>query len=51
MTDTTGPRECKFCGHIYVKPCDGEDPACGNRPHAEAAKESAKLSKEPDPAK
>ena len=23
------PRECTACGHVYVKPCDGE-PSCPN---------------------
>lgn len=28
---STTPRECKFCGKTYHKPCDGDDAKCANR--------------------
>jgi hypothetical protein len=30
VAEKSGPRACKFCGHIYVYPCDGLQD-CGNR--------------------
>lgn len=31
-------RKCKFCGHEYYEPCDGE-PVCPNYEHAKRIKE------------
>jgi hypothetical protein len=30
------PMECKCCGHLYVFPCHGQNPACMNKRFADA---------------
>jgi hypothetical protein len=30
------PRPCRYCGHVYVTPCDGENLTCMNYLHLEA---------------
>jgi hypothetical protein len=29
----TGARECTFCHHSYIKPCDGKNASCLNLLH------------------
>ena len=35
-------RPCKYCGHTYVKPCDGKDTKCGNYAHATTVRAAKK---------
>ena len=29
---------CTYCGHAYIKPCDGADEACENKKHIDKLK-------------
>ena len=38
----TAPRICAYCGHVYVKPCDGADATCENKKWIDKQKEEKK---------